>query len=218
MNVPRSRVHSRSLHRLRTKCVGWGRFAEQRLLSVPQLLDTSLSVEWLTEVLWLRRAWNTPLEASLSNPPRILGIMPLTHFSDDNPFQGLITETNNSPVRIIFYLPFSRTENSVWFFLFAQTELQSRYESHRINRNNQQKEKILSESFEGWAIDTILRRVDGPEKEEGYLDPRNCLCIWARPSSSVRGLISYIQSELKEVAPCKINDSLWWQWILSQSF
>ncbi|KAJ6145107.1 hypothetical protein N7470_009002 [Penicillium chermesinum] len=98
--------------------------------------------------------------------------------SADNPFQTLLTETGGDPV-----------------------QLQSCYTRHRTNRNKQQKEKILSESFSGWAVDEILKRLEGPEKEEGYRDPRNCICIWARPPASVRKLIRDIQDELKAVAP-----------------
>jgi hypothetical protein len=81
--------------------------------------------------------------------------------------------------------------------------MQSRYETHRTNRNEQQKAKILANDFPGWSIDEILRRLDGPAKEEGYLDPRNCLVIWARPPPHIRELIAFVQSELKDVAPCK---------------
>ncbi|KAJ5880591.1 RNA ligase/cyclic nucleotide phosphodiesterase [Penicillium subrubescens] len=101
--------------------------------------------------------------------------------SADNPFQVLIAESNDDPA-----------------------QLQSRYETHRTNRNAQQNAKILAEDFPGWSIDEILRRLDGPAKEEGYLDPRNCLVIWARPSPHIRGLIAFVQSELRDVAP-----SLW---------
>ncbi|KAL4863526.1 hypothetical protein BDV12DRAFT_26451 [Aspergillus spectabilis] len=101
--------------------------------------------------------------------------------SKDNPLQCLIVETNNDPA-----------------------QLQSRYENHRVTRNNQQSAKILSESFPGWSLDEILARLDGPRKENGFVDPRNCLVIWARPSPQVRDLICFVQNELKSVAP-----SLW---------
>ncbi|KAF7177880.1 hypothetical protein CNMCM7691_006356 [Aspergillus felis] len=98
--------------------------------------------------------------------------------SQDNPFQTLITETNNDAA-----------------------QLQSRYESHRVNRNAQQAAKILAPDFAGWNLDEILMRLDGPAKEEGFIDPRNCLVIWARPSSPIRDLIQYVQSELRSVDP-----------------
>ncbi|KAJ5110645.1 hypothetical protein N7532_001180 [Penicillium argentinense] len=101
--------------------------------------------------------------------------------SEDNPFQKLIAEANHDPA-----------------------QLQSRYESHRETRNEQQRTAILRPEFAGWKLDEILMRLDGPRKEEGYLDPRNCLVIWARPSPAIRDLIAFVQGELKSVAP-----SLW---------
>ncbi|KAJ5671074.1 hypothetical protein N7507_000201 [Penicillium longicatenatum] len=102
---------------------------------------------------------------------------PLALF-EDNPFQVLIKETYDDP-----------------------TALQSRYQDHRVARNEQQGTKILADSFPGWSLDPILSRLDGPGKEDGYLDPRNCLVIWARPPPHIRDLICFIQSELKEISP-----------------
>ncbi|CAI7644802.1 unnamed protein product [Penicillium crustosum] len=101
--------------------------------------------------------------------------------SDDNPFQTLIAEANDD-----------------------SAILQSRYENHRVARNSQQSAKILADSFPGWSLDEILKRLDGPGKEDGFVDPRNCLVIWARPSPQVRDLIGFIQNELKSISP-----SLW---------
>ncbi|KAJ6090474.1 RNA ligase/cyclic nucleotide phosphodiesterase [Penicillium sp. IBT 16267x] len=98
--------------------------------------------------------------------------------SEDNPFQVLITETNHD-----------------------LTALQLRYQGHRVTRNEQQGTKILADSFPGWSLDPILSQLDGPGKEDGYLDPRNCLVIWARPPPHIRDLTCFIQSELKEVSP-----------------
>lgn len=100
---------------------------------------------------------------------------------EDNPFQVLITETHNDAA-----------------------ELQSRYENHRVNRNTQQARKILAPDFAGWNPDEVLMRLDGPAREEGYVDPRNCLVIWARPTSPVQDLIKFVQKALSSVAP-----SLW---------
>ncbi|KAJ5423547.1 RNA ligase/cyclic nucleotide phosphodiesterase [Penicillium cf. griseofulvum] len=107
--------------------------------------------------------------------------MALVPVSEDNPFQSLIAEVNND-----------------------SAILQSRYENHRVARNSQQSTKILADSFPGWSLDEILKRLDGPEKEDGFVDPRNCLVIWARPSPQVRDLICFIQNELKSISP-----SLW---------
>ncbi|KAJ5645996.1 RNA ligase/cyclic nucleotide phosphodiesterase [Penicillium lividum] len=98
--------------------------------------------------------------------------------SEDNPFQVLISESNDDPI-----------------------VLQSRYQGHRVTRNEQQSAKILAESFPGWSLDNILSRLDGPGKEEGYVDPRNCLVIWARPPPHIRDLICYVQRELQEISP-----------------
>ncbi|KAJ5747183.1 uncharacterized protein N7511_008879 [Penicillium nucicola] len=98
--------------------------------------------------------------------------------SADNPFQVLIAESNDDP-----------------------TQLQSRYEKHRTNRNEQQRGKILAEDFPGWSLDEILMKLDGPAKEEEFLDPRNCLVIWARPPPHVQDMISFVQEELRKVAP-----------------
>ncbi|KAL2830827.1 RNA ligase/cyclic nucleotide phosphodiesterase, partial [Aspergillus cavernicola] len=101
--------------------------------------------------------------------------------SEDNPLQSLIVEATNDPA-----------------------QLQLSYENHRVTRNNQQRAKILAESFSGWSLDEVLMRLEDTRKDNGFVDPRNCLVIWARPSAQVRGLISFVQTELKRVAP-----SLW---------
>jgi hypothetical protein len=74
-----------------------------------------------------------------------------------------------------------------------------------VARNKQQHAKILADDFSGWSLDEILMQLDGPRKDDQYIDPRNCLVIWARPSTPVRDLISFIQNELKSVAPGKIT-------------
>ncbi|KAG2026577.1 hypothetical protein GB937_001358 [Aspergillus fischeri] len=104
--------------------------------------------------------------------------MSTLQISEDNPFQTLLTETNNDAA-----------------------QLQSRYENHRVSRNAQQAAKILAPDFAGWNLDDILMRLDGPTKEEGFVDPRNCLVIWARPPSPIRDLVKFVQSELRRVAP-----------------
>lgn len=73
-------------------------------------------------------------------------------------------------------------------------------------RNSQQSAKILADNFPGWSLDEILKRLDGPGKEDGFVDPRNCLVIWARPSPQVRDLICFVQNELKSISPCKFTN------------
>ena len=87
-----------------------------------------------------------------------------------------------------------------------QAQIQKQYESHRVNRNAQQKAKILADDFPGWSLDEVLRRLDGSAKEEGYVDPRNCLVFWARPPPHIREVVAFVQKELREVAPGKIYE------------
>lgn len=75
------------------------------------------------------------------------------------------------------------------------------YSVHRENRNAQQKEKFLSPNFEELLIDPFLLRLENPEIEPGFIDPRNCLVFWARPPDHVLRLASHLQSELKKAAP-----------------
>ncbi|KAF7589415.1 hypothetical protein BBP40_004319 [Aspergillus hancockii] len=98
--------------------------------------------------------------------------------SEDNPYQTLITKSNDD-----------------------LDQLQSYYEDHRATRNAQQSAKILADEFRGWTLDEILRRLDGPGKEDGFVDPRNSLVVWAKPPSQVCELIKFVQRQLKEVAP-----------------
>lgn len=51
-------------------------------------------------------------------------------------------------------------------------------------------------------MDAILAKLEGPEgvREEGYVDPRNCLVVWARPTEGVKGLVAECQRRLKDVA------------------
>ncbi|KAJ5707142.1 RNA ligase/cyclic nucleotide phosphodiesterase [Penicillium malachiteum] len=116
--------------------------------------------------------------------------------AEDNTFQVLIQETNNDPIIVSHKLTTQSPSE--------QAQLQARYESHRVNRNKQQSTTILSESFPGWSLDEILKRLDAPEKEDGFVDPRNCLVIWAKPPQHIRDMIAFVQKELQDVAP-----SLW---------
>ncbi|KAK5084307.1 hypothetical protein LTR05_005383 [Lithohypha guttulata] len=81
--------------------------------------------------------------------------------------------------------------------------IQARYHAHRTARNAQQKEKILSSDFDGWKLDPILTKLEGPEglRDPNFTDPRNCLVFWARPPQKVRSLIQLVQQKLKHVVP-----------------
>lgn len=89
-----------------------------------------------------------------------------------------------------------------------QAEIQSLYSTHRVTRNEQQKEKFLSSDFKEVLIDPFLLRLENPSIEPGYTDPRNCLVFWARPPEHIIQLASKIQSLLKEAAPSTSMDPL----------
>jgi hypothetical protein len=73
-----------------------------------------------------------------------------------------------------------------------------------VNRNAQQRTKLLSPDFQGVVVDEILAKLEGPSIEPGFKDWRHCLVFWARPPQAVRSLISEVQQKLLKVAP-----SLW---------
>ncbi|CAK1366850.1 hypothetical protein CB0940_10213 [Cercospora beticola] len=85
-----------------------------------------------------------------------------------------------------------------------RAQIQKRYENHRVNRNGQQKEKLLAPDFPGVTIDEILAKLENPQQNTGYEDPRHCLVFWARPTTQVKAMVAEIQQALKKVAP-----SLW---------
>jgi vesicle-fusing ATPase len=55
-----------------------------------------------------------------------------------------------------------------------QVQIQEKYQLHRTTRNAQQKAKMLDKSFQGVNIDPILLRLEDPNVEPGFKDPRNC--------------------------------------------
>ncbi|KXT18392.1 hypothetical protein AC579_8184 [Pseudocercospora musae] len=81
------------------------------------------------------------------------------------------------------------------------TKIQERYSNHRVNRNAQQKEKLLAKDFPGVTIDEILMKLETPDKYPGYEDPRHCLVFWARPTADVKKLIAEVQRRLREAVP-----------------
>jgi len=95
-----------------------------------------------------------------------------------NPYDGLIQATGND----------TKT-------------LQESYQLHRETRNRQQKAKILSDDFSGWILDEHLVKLDGHQRDDDYVDPRNCLVFWGRPPGKVKQLIHIIQQKLKDAAP-----------------
>ncbi|KAE9964220.1 hypothetical protein BLS_008541 [Venturia inaequalis] len=111
-----------------------------------------------------------------SNPFQDLSGVDTSAFS--NPYDALILASNDDP-----------------------KELQARYDTHRTTRNDQQKEKLLSPDFAGVIIDPILLRLEEPDMEPGFVDPRHCLVFWARPTEAVKSLISQVQLKLLGAAP-----------------
>jgi len=95
-----------------------------------------------------------------------------------NPYDGLINACHGDPKLI-----------------------QERYTAHRLTRNGQQREKILGDDFTGWILDEYLVKLDGPQKDETFVDPRNCLVFWGRPTQKVKTLVDVVQSKLKDAAP-----------------
>ncbi|KAK4100074.1 hypothetical protein N658DRAFT_497789 [Parathielavia hyrcaniae] len=80
-------------------------------------------------------------------------------------------------------------------------EMQARYATHRNTRNAQQREKFLTAEFPGLSIDPILLRLENPDIEPGFQDPRNCLVFWARPPHHIVTLVSHLQNLLAKAAP-----------------
>ena len=70
-----------------------------------------------------------------------------------------------------------------------------------MTRNEQQKAKIQDSDFKGWILDEHLTKLDGPQKDPDYIDPRHCLVFWARPPTKVKSLVKIIQEKLQDAAP-----------------
>lgn len=145
--------------------------------------------------------------------------------STQNPFQQLISECDNDPVRC-FHLPIGATtgrdddddddeeekeqeeEANLVRINLAQTKMQRRYETHRAARNAQYKNTILCRHFPGWSVDEILRKIQQNGKrrqeddnEELFVDTRKNLAFYARPPQHIRELIGEIQEEVRKIAP-----------------
>ncbi|CAG8982823.1 hypothetical protein HYALB_00006632 [Hymenoscyphus albidus] len=71
-------------------------------------------------------------------------------------------------------------------------------DSQRSKRNEEQKHHLLSDDFKGVRPDQYLINYLNDPK---YVDPRNNLCIWARPTEAVMRLVAEIQKELLTLAP-----------------
>ncbi|CZR59861.1 uncharacterized protein PAC_09755 [Phialocephala subalpina] len=95
-----------------------------------------------------------------------------------NPYDALIEACQNDPAK-----------------------LQDRYSTHRVTRNGQQKEKLLSSGFSGLILDPILQRLTDASIEPGFQDPRYCLVFWARPPAHIRSLVDQVQQKMLSLAP-----------------
>ena len=82
-----------------------------------------------------------------------------------------------------------------------QAQIQARYNTHRTNRNAQQRAKLLAPDFPGVTVDEILAKLEDPQGHPGFEDWRHCLVFWARPPQRVRSLIAEIQRRLLKDAP-----------------
>lgn len=129
----------------------------------------------------------------------------------ENPYKALIEACHDDAVRL--YTWHKTTCNSGPRFgglqrskcsadlRSIQAEIQSLYSTHRVTRNSQQRDKFLSSEFEEVIVDPILLRLERPDIEPGFTDPRNCLVFWARPPEHILKLASHLQSLLKKAAP-----------------
>ncbi|OJD14230.1 hypothetical protein AJ78_05416 [Emergomyces pasteurianus Ep9510] len=104
----------------------------------------------------------------------------------ENPFETVIVECAKLMIR---QLP--------------QARIRALYTNHRTSRNSRERAVILDSTFPGWSLDTTLAKLDGPARDPNFVDPRNCLALWARPPPPVRRLVDVIQSRLHDVAPSK---------------
>ncbi|KAK1469249.1 hypothetical protein CMEL01_01016 [Colletotrichum melonis] len=102
----------------------------------------------------------------------------ITILPGQNPYEAFIEACNDNPA-----------------------EIQALYQAHRTKRNEQQRQKFIAPDFKELIIDPFLLRLENPEMEPGFQDPRNCLVFWARPPDHIVQLSAYLQSLLKKAAP-----------------
>ncbi|KAK3074509.1 hypothetical protein LTR53_002991 [Teratosphaeriaceae sp. CCFEE 6253] len=117
--------------------------------------------------------------------------------ASENPYDGLLEACHDDPVTPERDQAVHETTNAD----NDQASIQARYDTHRTNRNTQQRAKLLAPDFPGVTPDEILFNL---EIDPDYRDWRHCLVFWARPPQKVRSLIAEIQEQLEHVVP-----SLW---------
>jgi vesicle-fusing ATPase len=87
---------------------------------------------------------------------------------------------------------------------FFQAQIQERYIRHRIQRNKNQKEKLLDPGFKAFSPDIILSKLADPSLPD-FKDHRYCLVFWARPTEAVKSLVSKIQGKLRVRFPSEYS-------------
>lgn len=113
-----------------------------------------------------------------------------------NPYEVFINACENKHVRGLKEYLIIQTN-------ICQSQIQALYTAHRLNRNQQQKEKFLSPEFKELIIDQYLLRIVDPTIEPGFKDERNCFVFWARPPEHVILLAAELQRRLQAAAPRK---------------
>ncbi|KAK3394869.1 RNA ligase/cyclic nucleotide phosphodiesterase [Podospora didyma] len=122
----------------------------------------------------------TPTLDAASNGNQFQDLSGIEIKAGDNPYDALIEACHGHPV-----------------------EIQSLYSAHRTARNTQQRDKFLSSEFRELIIDPFLLRLENPEIEPGFRDPRNCLVFWARPPEHILILADRLQTLLMRAAPSR---------------
>lgn len=85
----------------------------------------------------------------------------------------------------------------------SQEKIQRLYIGTRTERATFEKEKVLAGDFQGWRIDPILAKLDGPDRNPSFEDPRHSIVVCASPPDHVKQVIREIQLMLKKAAPSK---------------
>ncbi|KAL4807389.1 RNA ligase/cyclic nucleotide phosphodiesterase [Aspergillus unguis] len=107
---------------------------------------------------------------------------PETSQTQANPFNQLLFDYQNDPAKI-----------------------QERYETHRTNRTDHFRQKLLAQDFPGWQVDEILSKLvvqsKDPNGDRAFFDHRHNLNLYARPPKHIKDLIATIREEIRDVAP-----------------
>ncbi|KIV95347.1 hypothetical protein PV10_03014 [Exophiala mesophila] len=92
-----------------------------------------------------------------------------------NPYDAILDENQHDPIKI-----------------------QRFCENQRTSRNAKFRTQILDPRFQGFKRDEVLfNLINVP----GFTDPRNNLCVWARPTRKIMDLVLTCQEELRRMSP-----------------